>query len=567
MLMSLSALGLPRSAFDASNAWSGVLSVSVDRRYIGCAATVVAARLAVSSASCFRTAAALSEEQQRACLRGECPEAAFAPAASIRLLGGRDPRVGMGGYVAARVQRVRFVLTSRDHIGLKCDRAFCGEGWDVALLQLLPSCDISSALACPAPVGIARSASAAGLRVTSVGFGDWPGFDRRLEWDLQLAEGGGGVRRHAESAVVSVQSEQLLHLVSARDPDAAAGAAGGAAGGAGALCTGDAGAALIVQRGDAAELVGVGLAPLAVEPESEPFERPFFVRSHSAGNGTDRHGPRRAAGGSKAGAACAHTSSLAWSTWVSRCWIEDTLRRWALPPLVQDHADECGAADLFPPDLATYPIGAAPAAILARAAGNTCASVDCRGGECVGGACVCGGQSIGPLCTIAASPLPPLPSHEAIHVAAAGGADDGECGSLAAPCATIEHALLLQYWLHVQRPAAEAASVVLLNGTFGGGGNRGLTLHGNPVNVTSLHGAEACMIDCSPGEGRFGSLVARGETGAATFSDLSLRLCVSESQAHGALASHPGYATHVAGAAGWPATREPARFLRNLWRT
>ena len=75
------------------------------------------------------------------------------------------------------------------------------------------------------------------------------------------------------------------------------------------------------------------------------------------------------------------------------------------------------------------------------------------------------------------------------------------------------------------------------------------------------------MIDCSPGEGRFGALVTRGETGAATVSELSLRLCVTESQAHGALASHPEFATHVAGAARWPAAREGARFVRNQWVT
>jgi len=110
-----------------------------------------------------------------------------------------------------------------------------------------------------------------------------------------------------------------------------------------------------------------------------------------------------------------------------------------------------------------------------------------------------------------------------------------------------EPALLEQFW------DEGAPSVTLLDGTYRGDGNAALTLHGNPVLITSARGPEVttvdCLrtfcshlcstcpplcsrlrlcshfvqvttVDCSPlqrGE-QWGALIARGETDAATIS-------------------------------------------------
>ena len=171
------------------------------------------------------------------------------------------------------------------------------------------------------------------------------------------------------------------------------------------------------------------------------------------------------------------------------------------------------------------------------------------------------------------------------------GSDALSCGVATSPCATIQHALQLQYRHSTARDAAwlsataggsaggsagsaggvsdqrEPLKVVLLEGTFRGRGNTQLILHGNPLHITSRSGAASSTIDCSPRGTEWGALITRGETDATIVSDLTLRKCVCEAQTHLALALHPEHSTLVAGALHWPAGRRGAVFLRNMWES
>jgi len=279
------------------------------------------------------------------------------------------------------------------------------------------------------------------------------------------------------------------------------------------------------------------------------------------------------------------------SSVVSRCWIEATLRMWGLPPLIDSYMAECGSLSLFPPEVAYAPTGAAATPIEAQLKRDPCSAVDCGdGGVCLHGQCVCYRGYDGPLCSINdATTLPPssyLESYLEEIVVSPNGTDAPSCGGPSSPCATIQHALQLQYRYSMARNVArlsataaggtagsaasvadepEPMKVVLLEGSFLGIGNRQLTLHGNRLHITSARGPASSTIDCSAGGSEWGALIARGETDAATVSDLTLRKCVSEAQAHHALATHPAYSALIAGASHWPAGRRGAVFLRNVW--
>ena len=80
-----------------------------------------------------------------------------------------------------------------------------------------------------------------------------------------------------------------------------------------------------------------------------------------------------------------------------------------------------------------------------------------------------------------------------------------------------------------------------------------------------MRGPERVRIDCSPGQMRWGTLFDRGEGGGVTVSGVTLRKCQTESQQHRALATHPDFAVHVAGAARWPEARAGARYVGNVW--
>ena len=518
-------------AYDADNTHSAVLSVKVNGELVGCSATMLSDRIALSVARCFLAAPTLTPTERAGCLRGECGDV-WVPSSAIRLVGSPDARTGP---VAARVERMAFRLTARDLVGDACDRAVCGEGWDIALLLLQPSCMLTPTVACTRPlVRFATAPPHAGLATRAVGFGSWPGYHRRDEWHLGLGDDGGSVRRAAPARVTAVVSSQLLHVAT----DASDSAPGGV------LCDGDVGAALLTRSANVADEFADGAWELA-------------------GLGLPARDGANATG-------CGQHLSYAWSVHVSRCWVEDVMRGWGLQPLDAGHVEECDGRDFFPPELAQSPIGATPSVVADAAAADPCAAVDCGAfGRCDGGECECEAAWVGPLCTVPAAPLPAAPRLDGTVVVAPDGSDTPTCGAHDEPCRTVQHALLVQYWdaHHAGGGAAKASSVTLLDGTFAGPGNAALILHGNPVVIQSHSGPADTTIDCSPTHERWGALISHGETELAHVRGLTLRKCIPESAAHGTLASHPAHAAEVAGALRWPESRRGAAYVGNVWLT
>ena len=153
----------------------GVASVTI-RRERRCTAVVVTARLAISIASCFLSLP-LNDSAQEACLRGGCVGSIVAPE-TVRLVGASDARVG---FVVARVKRISVRFTAPWAIPA-CTRALCGEGWDIALLDLDPTCD-HGPLPCMPPLRVATRPATIGLLPLAVGFGGNPSYDRVRRWE------------------------------------------------------------------------------------------------------------------------------------------------------------------------------------------------------------------------------------------------------------------------------------------------------------------------------------------------------------------------------------------------
>jgi hypothetical protein len=222
------------------------------------------------------------------------------PAADVLLIAGSEPR---GGPIAARIRRFATRYTSLEALPLACTRTLCGEGWDVALLELDPVCDHGTT-PCLTPLGVATSPPTIGMPLSAVGFGQRPARDLRQEWALGLGADGGGVRRVGTARVTQIVSSQLLRANA--DGEAAT-----------LLCVGDHGAALVSRRDGAWQLDGVGLMRTAAAADAE--------------------------GGSAAGVSgCPEEQARAWGVHVSRCWLEATVGGWGMSPLVDAHASECG---------------------------------------------------------------------------------------------------------------------------------------------------------------------------------------------------------------------------------
>ena len=145
------ALAIRHSTYDAGALYDSVLQVTVDGEP-RCAATIVnssSASLAISAASCFLKTAVLSREQQADCLRGTCSSDIIVPASSIHLVGGPDSREAP---IVARVKRLAIRFTAWWAMADVCSSALCGEGWDIALLELEQACE-SGAMPCVPAVG------------------------------------------------------------------------------------------------------------------------------------------------------------------------------------------------------------------------------------------------------------------------------------------------------------------------------------------------------------------------------------------------------------------------------
>ena len=206
------ALAIRHGTYDAGALYDSVLQVTVDGEP-RCAATLIASNasgtsLAISAASCFLKTAALSREQQADCLRGACSSDIIVPASSIRLVAGPDSRESP---IVARVKRLAVRFTAWWAMADVCSSALCGEGWDVALLELEQACE-SGAMPCMPAVGLPTAAPSFGLFTLAVGFGQAPEFDRRDFWELALGDDGSGVRRYTQARVTAVLSQQLLEL-------------------------------------------------------------------------------------------------------------------------------------------------------------------------------------------------------------------------------------------------------------------------------------------------------------------------------------------------------------------
>ena len=117
-----------------------------------------------------------------------------------------------------------------------------------------------------------------------------------------------------------------------------------------------------------------------------------------------------------------------------------------------------------------------------------------------------------------------------------------------------------------RRLSGKRAGITLLDGSFPFPDNTDLVLHGVEVEIKSKNGHEKTTIDCRhPHDGSYNNLFLRGESDAVTVSGFTLRKCLVDEQVQVALASHPQYAAHVAGAARWPSARAGVTFRRNLW--
>jgi hypothetical protein len=433
-------------SFDVTEQFDGIVSVRIDGTP-RCAAALISHALAISAASCFLRSH-LTEHVQTSCARGECDEA-LVPSESIRLIGGADPR---GGPVIARVKRLAVRFTSASSLPLACtSRWLCGEGWDVALLELDPSCD-HGPMPCLRPLKLPSTTPSLGHTVTVVGFGHSP-IRVRSEWSLALGVDGAGVRRAGLARVTQVVSSQVLRIGSVDS--------GLNDTGLGPLCSGDLGAAIVTKRSSGWELDAVGL----VEPQFD--------------------------------SGCTAAEGRAWMVRVSRCWLEAALSRWARPPLSEAHAAECGALDFLPPELVGTNTGAAVVDGANFVDGGAafeaaCAAVDCSSsGKCKDGTCVCVAGHTGPRCTLlnAIEPLT-LPQIHTFAVSPTG-TDDAGCGPLLRPCRTIRQALFQQSWYEMLReragvPAVPQAGITLLEGTFSGDGNTALHLHGLLTDLRSV---------------------------------------------------------------------------------
>ena len=236
MFAAASPLAIQHSTYDAGALYDSVLRVTVDG-VPRCAATVVtpvrdnSTSLALSTASCFLQTATLSREQQADCIRGACGDDVIVPASSVRLVSGPDARTAP---VVARVKRLAVRFTAWWAMPDVCSTPLCGEGWDVALLELEQGCELGP-MPCVPPVGLPSVGATFGLTTLAIGYGEAPGFDRRAEWDLGLDDGS-GVRRHVavrcsclRAAVWRLQRRPPASPTLAPAPPPGAGSRGGGA--------------------------------------------------------------------------------------------------------------------------------------------------------------------------------------------------------------------------------------------------------------------------------------------------------------------------------------------------
>lgn len=456
--------------------WDGIVVASVDGS-LACGAVLISARLALSVASCF-VELPLSEQSQASCLRGPCEGAVISPS-RVRLIGGPDARVGA---VVARVRRIAVRFTAPWAIPL-CTMALCGEGWDIALLELDPSCD-HGPMPCITPLRVASVPAAIGLTPTAVGFGANPGYDQRSEYALQLSPNGTGVRRYVATNIWQVDSRQRL-----------AAEVSGLSTSAGPFCAGDGGAALVSKReGGVWEVDGLAV----------PDSANAAYAAHAS------------AAGLPSAATCLQAAGGAWGVYTSRCWVESCARAWGLPAVNAEHASECGSSDFYPPEFDQSYLGGGGGGGAAAASGgqgdqgdgadplaastqlrllsSNCSATSCEQGVCVGGSCACVANYYGPRCTLLGPPPPKsslVPFLPSIAVAP-NGEDAASCGRLSSPCKTLAHALERQYW---QGHAGGGwAGVTLLEGTFAGEGNREIILHGVSIELSSSAGPDATRI-------------------------------------------------------------------------
>ena len=114
-------------------------------------------------------------------LDNECADL-LEPVGDIQLLGGVDAR---HGYIGARVERLAVRLTVSTLP--QCTPSLCGEGWDIAILRIRSTCTLDPTnVPCIPPIRFGTTAATLSREVVTVGHGDWPGFDRREEWHLDL---------------------------------------------------------------------------------------------------------------------------------------------------------------------------------------------------------------------------------------------------------------------------------------------------------------------------------------------------------------------------------------------
>ncbi len=205
--------------------WDGIVAVRVDGQ-VRCGAALITPRLALSVASCF-VKLPLNLTQQYACMRGDC-EGTIVDPKTVRLIGGPDARIGV---VVARVTRIAVRFTAPWAVPA-CTKALCGEGWDIAMLELDPTCD-HGPMACLPPLRVATVRAVVGLSPTAVGFGSNPSFHRRNEFELYLPTNGSGVRRSAPARIRQVATRQRLTAEVVGSTNAR-----------GPFCRGDVGAAL-----------------------------------------------------------------------------------------------------------------------------------------------------------------------------------------------------------------------------------------------------------------------------------------------------------------------------------
>lgn len=529
--------------------WDGVVAVTVDSKP-KCTAVFIATHLALSIASCFLQPLPLSEASQASCMLGPCEGAMVVPE-RVRLISGPDARIGA---VAARVKRIAVRFTVPWAIPA-CTPSLCGEGWDIALLELDPSCD-HGPLPCLPPLSVATAPAMIGLAPAAIAYGANPDFDRRSEWDLSLPSNGTGVRRSVDVRIRHVASMQRLTVE--------LGGTGDSSEGAKPFCVGDEGAVLISSRDGAWQVDGLGVP----------------TGPRVLGSDESNQLP--------ASATCYNAGGSVWSVHASRCWIEASVRKWGLPPVNAQHSVDCNGLDLMPPEIDGARIGSGGFAgektarteylmslggddgSMGAATGSpaalalNCSVTPCEFGLCVGERCECEEEFHGPRCSVRGPPPVPLPPVLRAIAVSPGGADSAACGSESTPCRTLRHALERQFWQ--AHAGGGYADVVLHDGTYTGDDNRGLVLHGIRVHVRSARGPATTQIDCRRELDQMsGFLFVRGASPLAMVSGLTLRKCQATEQISQALSPQPRYATHFTGAAGWPSGRQGIVYRQNRW--